>query len=161
MGADLYIEKVRKTLEDEWQPKFDEAIKLLDTAIDNEAKMAAQKLVVEAYNKLYSDGYFRDSYNSTSVLRRLGLSWWQDLEYDIDAEESGNNISAEACQRFLDKVLAADLNLPAREELIANNAKVDSVNTVEAWHEFYRDKRERLIKFLQQAIEHGGMYASC
>src|SRR5689334_13052050 len=110
MGADLYIRKIHNVQEAKWRPKFDEAIALRDSAVDKDAQAEAQKLVDEAYDGLNApEGYFRDSYNGTSVLNRLGLSWWQDMEYDTDPETDPdkNNVSAEACKRFLEKVLAA------------------------------------------------------
>lgn len=169
MGADLYIPKLRQPVEAEWKPKFEEAVALRDAARDDVAKAAAQKLVDEAYDHRWGgDHYFRDSYNSTSVLWRLGLSWWNDMEYDVKYDEEtdsypgGVNVSADACRRFLDRIEAAPFKLPTREELIENNAKVDDdENSVESWHKFYTEKRGRLVVFLKRAIENGGLYASC
>lgn len=161
MGADLYIEKLRQPVKAEWQPKYDEALALRNAAQDDVARAAAQKLVDEAYEHLWGgDHYFRDSYNSTSVLWRLGLSWWKDLQPDV--EDSDINISPERCREFLEKVQGAPFTLPTRQELIANHAKVDDgENSVEGWHKYYTEKRDRLIAFLKRAIENGGMYASC
>lgn len=163
MGADLYIRTLQAPVKAEWQPKFDEAVALRNAAQDDVARAAAQKLVDEAYEHLWGgDHYFRDSYNSTSVLHRLGLSWWRDMEYDIQDENAEINVSPDACRRFLDKVQSAPFTLPTRAELIANNARVDDgENSVETWHAMYTRKRERLIAFLKRAIENGGMYASC
>jgi hypothetical protein len=165
MGADLYIHKVRKPVKAEWQPKFDAAVAQRNAAQDDAAKAEAQKLVDEAYDKLWGgDGYFRDSYNGTSVLWRLGLSWWQDMKPDIDPESNpdGNNVSVDACRAFLAKVLAAEMKPATRADLLANNCAVDDGEcSVESWNKFYREKRDRLIAFLERAIEHGGFYASC
>jgi hypothetical protein len=169
MGADLYIPKLRAPVEAEWKPKFEAAAAQRDAATDDESRTAAQKLVNEAYDKRWGgDHYFRDSYNSTSVLWRMGLSWWQDMEYDVKYDEAtdsypgGVNVSPDACRRFLEKVQSAEFRLPTRGELIANHAKVDDgENSVESWHKFYTEKRDRLIVFLKRAIENGGLYASC
>ena len=169
MGADLYIRKLQAPVKAEWQPKFDAAVAQRNAAKDDASRAAAQKLVDEAYDHIWGgDHYFRDSYNSTSVLHRLGLSWWNDMEYDVQYDEATDsypgdvNVSPEACRRFLEKVQAAPFKLPTRAELIASHAKVDDgENSVEAWHKFYTEKRDRLITFLKRAIENGGMYASC
>lgn len=163
MGADLYISKLRKPVEEQWKAKFDEAVALRNAAQDDTTREAAQKLVDEAYEHRWGgDHYFRDSYNSTSVLGRLGLSWWRDLEYDVQDEEAEINISPDGCRRFLEKIQAAELVPATREELERRHAVVDDgENSVEAWNKYYADKRERLIAFLQRAAENGGMYASC
>lgn len=164
MGADLYINKVRNPVKAEWQPKFDAAVAKREAATNEDDRAVAQKLVDEAYDKLWGgDGYYRDSYNGTSVLWRLGLSWWQDLEPDQDSEENdGNNVSVARCREFLAKVLAAELKPATYAELRANHCTVDDgENNVESWNKFYREKRDRLVAFLERAIEHGGMYASC
>jgi hypothetical protein len=164
MGADLYIRSLQKPVKAEWQPKFDEAVALRNAAQDDVAKAAAQKLVSEASDRLYGgDHYFRDSYNATSVLQRLGLSWWRDMEYDIHDEDSDINVSPEACRRFLEKVRAAPFIPATRAELESRHAKVEDEgeNSVEGWNTYYAEKRERLIAFLERAIENGGMYASC
>jgi hypothetical protein len=163
MGADLYIPKIRNPEKAVWGPKFDEACALREAAQDDIARAAAQKLVDDAYEHLWGgDGYFRDAYNSTSVLWRLGLSWWNDVEYDAQSEGSDINVSPAACRRLLDKIEAATFTLPTREELVSGHAKVDDdENSVESWHKYYTEKRGRLVAFLKRAIENGGMYASC
>lgn len=76
MGADLYIEKIHQPLLEKYQPLFDEAVRQRDALPrDSKEAKAAQRKVTRYYDLMYSDGYFRDSYNVTSVLWRLGLSW--------------------------------------------------------------------------------------
>lgn len=165
MGADLYIEKLRKPVENEWRPKLDEARSLLDAAMDDVAKASAKKLFDEAYERLYGEEhYFRDSYNGTSVLRQIGLSWWRDMEYDVQDEDSDINVSPAACQRFLAKVLAAGEVKPLTDaELKAKHLVVEAEgeNSPESWNKYFTEKRERLIAFLKRAIDNGGMFASC
>lgn len=164
MGADLYINKLRRPVQKEWQPKFDAAVKLRDRARGDSAKEAdAQKLVDDAYENLHGDEhYFRDSYNGTAVLWLMGLSWWNDLNPDVrDNDEI--NCSPELCREFLRKVQSAEFELPVtRKDLTALGVKVDNgENSLESWRKYYTEKRQQLIAFLERAIENGGMYASC
>lgn len=130
MGADIYLNSVYKANHAIWQPLFNEAVEerdrlqaLGDTA---EAK-EMQTLVEEYYDKMYERGYFRDSYNSTSLMWLLDMSWWQpDVPYEIFVltesgweaipDESYEKLSDDdqdncihgwgpaACQVFLDRV---------------------------------------------------------
>lgn len=163
MGADLYIEKLRRPVKAEWQPKFDAAVSLRNAATDEIAKSAAQKLINEAYDHLHADEhYFRDSYNATSVLQRLGLSWWRDLEPDVHDEDADINVSPEACRVFLEKIQSAEFVPITRAELESRHATVDDdENSAEVWNKYFSEKRDRLVAFLKRAIENGGMYASC
>jgi hypothetical protein len=163
MGADLYINRIYKPKRDKWMPEFHKAVALRDAAADEQAKEQAQKLVEQAYDQMYTDDcYFRDSYNGTGVLSRLGLSWWNDLRYDLEeTEDCDVNVSADACRQFLEKVRAASLESVTEESLRANHCRLDADNTVEDWRRFFEEKRQRLIAFLERAIENGGMYASC
>jgi hypothetical protein len=163
MGADLYIPKLRAPVEAEWQPKFEAAVAKRNAATDDDSRAAAQKLVDEAYDHRWGgEHYFRDSYNNSSVMWRMGLSWWNDVEYDRPDDDPDINVSPAACRRLLDKIEAAPFTLPTRTELIDGHAKVDDgENSVEAWHRHFTEKRSRLIAFLKRAIENGGMYASC
>jgi hypothetical protein len=105
MGADLYIEPLFSENQSKYKKLFDEAVKARDAfkcpeivalALRNEAmgiplspEMEAAKLtpeyakpkelqnkVDEYYEKMYEVGYFRDSYNDSSLFAKLGLSWW-------------------------------------------------------------------------------------
>lgn len=59
-------------------------------------------------------------------------------------------------------VAAATLKPATRAELVKNHCNVDDgENSPEAWNRYYAEKRDRLIAFLDRAIEQGGMYASC
>ena len=103
-------------------------------------------------------GYFRDSYNATSVLRTLGLSWWNDVGPLLDqySPEEDSSLGGDGLQAFRQMVANAEQRLPDKEELFVSNALVDDdENTVESWHNYYREKRERLLKFIDHAIEMG------
>jgi len=166
MGADLYINRLYKPLREASQPKFDAAVAQRDSATTDEEKKAAQNLVDDAYEQMYSDqAYFRDSYNGTSVLHRVGLSWWRDLEPDIDSDSDpdGSNLSAAACLSFANRLRDAGPPEPiTRQYLEANHCTVDGdKNSPEAWNRYFQEKYERLIDFFERGAANGGIYASC
>jgi hypothetical protein len=87
------------------------------------------------------DGYFRDSYNGTSVLWTLGLSWWQDVTPLLNEE---GELGGENLKKLRDMVLNAKQEMPTEAKLKEMYCKVDAEET---------DKREKLLAFLNRAIE--------
>jgi hypothetical protein len=76
MGADLYIRAIHDPIVEKYQPLFDKAVRRRDALpSDSNEQEVAQQEVEKYYDLMYSEGYFRDSYNSTNVLWTLGLSW--------------------------------------------------------------------------------------
>jgi hypothetical protein len=74
MGADLYIENIHYPLMRKYEPLFESAVRRRDSSPPKSKEAeAAQRDVTKYYDLMYSEGYFRDSYNATSVLWRLGL----------------------------------------------------------------------------------------
>jgi hypothetical protein len=108
---------------------------------------AAQKEVSEAYDAMYpSAGYFRDSYNGTSVLWRLELSWWKDIP--------ASKPTAAQLRSFLAKLKARKLKPVTAKELRENNCTVDTKeNSVKVWQKYFRNKKRRLVRFLERAVK--------
>src|SRR6185312_1760536 len=113
---------------------------------------AAQEEVTNYYELMYSEGYFRDSYNCTSVLWTLDLSWWRDVTPLCDDH---GDLKGENLVKFREMVASANQWLPSRRQLKKQHATVDEEgeNSLEEWHKYYREKRQKLLAFLDQAIE--------
>src|SRR5512146_3228468 len=79
MGADLYIESISNKQKATYEPLFNAAVRARESNKDESRKDELQAEVSKYYDLMYAEGYFRDSYNITSVLKRLGLSWWKDV----------------------------------------------------------------------------------
>lgn len=80
MSADLYTDVIRRPLFDKYQLRFEAALREREASPGGSKLPEAAKAEVEKYYELMnSEGCFRDSYNATGVLNRLGLSWWQDV----------------------------------------------------------------------------------
>jgi hypothetical protein len=85
MGADLYIESTYSSLQAQYQSKFEAAIKLRNSAKSEKQKLNAQHQIEKLYDVMHpASAYFRDSYNSYSLLAQLGLSWWRDVLPKLD-----------------------------------------------------------------------------
>ena len=150
MGADLYLNSVFRKHRDRYAPKFDHCVAKRDAlhkAGQQVAANEAQKQVVRYYDKMYESGYFRDSYNSSNLLRLFDLSWWLDvLEVLVDQD---GKMSPENAERFLRL-------LEDRESVFqANLAKVKPADgeTRAEVEQYFRKKYERLKAFLWQAID--------
>lgn len=110
----------------------------------------AQNAVSENHNKMYEVGYFRDSYNGTSLFWRLGLSWWGLAEEGVIND---GIITPENAQMLLDTVESIDLEPVDLQWLEENHCKVD--DGPDSWNEFFAEKKERFIAFLKEAIDNG------
>lgn len=152
MGADLYIEKIHQPLIEKYRPMFEAAVRQRDRLPPGSPEAeAAQALVEKYYDRMFADGYFRDSYNVTGVLRRLGLSWWRDV---IPLCTQAHKLRQERLRTFRAMVANAPLSLPTKEELEKEHATVaeSGEDSLEAWHRYYRERRDQLLAFLDQAI---------
>jgi hypothetical protein len=108
----------------------------------------AQARVNKWYNKMYEVGYFRDSYNGTSLFRRLGLSWW-----GCKYIENGV-ISPENAQKLLDEVEQVELEPITKEELEENHCRVDDgENSPVTWNKMFSEKKACFVSFLKEAID--------
>jgi len=184
MGADLYINSLYGARKEKYQLKFDMAVEtrnqltteirgkeLLIAAlekarrrglvelgrrqlVDLKIRLEVEQNKVDRYaDLLYSGpGYYRDSYNGTSVLWRLGLSWWKDVPVD--------NLTVDNLKKFRNQIASRKLNPVTEAGLRKEGCKVDGEeNSVKVWQKFFRNKKRRLIRFLDRAaaeVEKGG-----
>lgn len=160
MGADLYRKSISDAAEKKWDPVLHEAAKNRDERIQrlissgrtevqarNEGMVKKyQKQVDEAYDNMHpEDGYFRDSYNVSSVLNRMDLSWWGNV---VPMQDKNGCLSPKKLLQLVDMIEKAELKPLTQEEYEANFGKED---TLESWNEYFQKKRDRLVKFLRTA----------
>lgn len=153
MGADLYFGNECDVASRFVKPLFDKAVAIRNKySSDSAEAKVAQEMVSAAYDALYPEGsYFRDSYNATSVMGTLGLSWWQDCGPLLN---KAGNLTGENLKKFRKMVASAKQTLPTKEDLLADHASVDdNGNSVASWHEMYTSKRVKLLAFLDRAIK--------
>jgi hypothetical protein len=86
------------------------------------------------------------------VLWALGLSWWRDVSPLCN--ERGD-LEGEDLKKFREMVAAANQWLPSRRQLRKNGARVEETgdNSLEEWHKYYHEKRQKLLCFLDRAIQ--------
>lgn len=111
---------------------------------------ALQTLVKLAYKKMYSVGYFRESYNSGGVLNRLGLSWWHDFGEVVNRH---GFVSPSGAKKFLTILQQAQF-VPIEAFVKENKLLVDDKeNSLEEWHKHHVRRKKELENFLQTAID--------
>ena len=186
MGADLYI---RVPAEEDpskiYRQEFDNAVAernrlmeihgketipngdLFDPTFVNPDVQAAHERVDEAYGKMYGEEnpfYFRDSYNSSSVLWTMGLSWWQDIETkELTEEDYENgepvNMTPELCEKAAQLIESHEIEI---ESIDWSNFDLgdDPEKEKTDWFLHWVGKRQRLIDFFRRGAERGGVYAS-
>jgi len=164
MGADLYIKDIYETAQKKYRVKFESAARKrdeLDAAGDKAGSKKMQK-AIERYDALmHKDGYFRDSYNNSSVLNRLGLSWWKDVTPKLD---KGSNLDVGGCIWLIEQVKARKIRKVTKAEMergidikdLKNagwNMKNVNQRQVDSWNRYFVAKKKLLITFLQRAVK--------
>lgn len=169
MGADLYavgFNKHRDGLDSLWV----EALRKRDACPRGSlAAQAAQAEVDRIYDLIHSEElYFRDSYNPTSVLWRLGLSWWADVSEHYTLKRPrvskrnphGVNMPPDLCLKLAAVVKAADLKPLTPEEYEKDFTPPPRGSSLDEWNAYYVEQRTKLVRFLKTAAAEGGVDAS-
>ena len=79
MGADLYIRPIVEQQRNRYVAQYEHWIQLRDQATTDVEQLHAQLRANRFFDLMYAKGYFRDSYNSSTLLAKFGLTWWQDV----------------------------------------------------------------------------------
>ena len=169
MGADVYRQSITKPAHEKWYPIFQEAAKKRDefskqkkeqelilahlATADEEVKLtgliadlatqidAAQGEVEEAYDNMYPDlGYLRDSYNPSSFLWTIDMSWWRDISPKLNKK---GFLSVTNIKWFKKEIETREMsNLPVWED-----------ETPEETLAYFQTRRQYFLDFLQGAID--------
>lgn len=152
MGADLYIESLYEANRKKYEGLFEKWVKVRD-GFDrgSEAAAEAQKEVSLYFDRMHAKGYFRDSYNDSSVLWLYGLSWWEDVSSKLVNKKG--MLTPTACDRLLvlldGKQAAFEVTLKAK---LADKEWVGSEKPEEI-EKYMVEKAKRLRAFLKLAIK--------
>lgn len=148
MGADLYIDAVYKTNRKKPSRNFNRWVKKRDLATDPVRKDFCQKKVSEYHEKMFERGYFRDSYNGTSLFARLGLSWWQDFCPDIP----DGLLSVTKAKEWRERVASLPLKPCTFSELRERWCECKNDDDVDEWNKYFVNKKQEFLDFLDEAI---------
>lgn len=166
MGADLYNEKLLEANKERYKAEYDAINAKLEDAYEmarikamknpdefaappHDGVEALQKEHARVHELIYDkDTYFRDSYNDSSLMWTLGISWWT----HVTKMTKDGVLDPEGCLELIRMMeeRKPDMKLPPWP---------DEVNTPTA-KEYFDEKYERLIKFLKKGAEGEGVYCS-
>jgi hypothetical protein len=136
MGADLYIKSTYQPNHEKYQQQFHQYATKRDAARTEAEKKRYQRKVDEYYGKMYEVGYFRDSYNNSNLLWKLGLDYWVWFaEFVNDKQELSPDNAA---------IVLAEIE-----------QRKDQLGEIEDAEEqkYFQGKYDEFVAFLRQAIE--------
>jgi DNA-binding SARP family transcriptional activator len=143
MGADVYLKSKFDKQMAVHKPRFDAAVTVRDHLPEGSPERdKEQEKVMQAYNAMYAEGYYRDPYNDTTFLNKLGLSWWRDV---IPMLDDDGNMPIEQARKFREQVAT----LPLIESEIAT---VFADEPRERVREYYETDRKILVALLDESI---------
>lgn len=147
MGADVYLVSVHEKSKAEHEPAFKAACADRDALPrGSAAARKAQKKVDVAFNRLMSaEGYFRDPYNETTFLDKLGLSWWVDIVPRLTKKDG--KLPLKQAKWFIEQLETRQLDEAKMLKVTAPK------NTLEDTRKYYEKDRADLIKLLKKSIE--------
>ena len=149
MGADLYIKSIFEENYGKHYAEFVKACAERDFANQNHdvtKQKAAQKKVDRIFNKMYSKGYFRDSYNGTCLLSVLGISYWNDVDKMLDKY---GYLSPENAKILADRIKSIPVPTITEDWMKEYNC----IGTPEEWQDYFEKKKKTFLTFLNKAIK--------
>tara|TARA_R100000655_G_scaffold1668_7_gene6436 strand:+ start:1236 stop:1712 length:477 start_codon:yes stop_codon:yes gene_type:complete len=149
MGADLYLGRLFRENYDKHRGPFDKAIEERKTAGTDKERDVAQERVEELYDRMYSLGYFRDSYNNSSLFLKLELSWWEDFPRFTDVKDVNGVREQTVLTPKGAKALKKVVNNENRKEKFFKNIESED----KQGQEYFIEKYKELNAFLDTAIE--------
>lgn len=151
MGADLYIQSRYDEAMVELRPQFEEAVARRNRLEGQPGYREAHAEVARLYERMYApEYYFRDSYNASSLLACLDLSWWRDVVPLLDDE--GNLHPGKArglCAELAQRAEVLEHKIAQREFPFEDPADREEVA------QYQRARLGQLIDFLERAIAAG------
>jgi hypothetical protein len=117
----------------------------------------AQEMVTFFYDKMYEQGYYRDSYNLTNLLWVLNSDYWQTFAKLLDKEGYMQVPQVEEFVNWLEANKVPDFETFVKERLAS-----ESKDGWEGWfkrekpediHKYFVEKRVEMLTFFRQALE--------
>jgi hypothetical protein len=137
VGADLYIHSSFDKAQRKYGPKFEQFVRKRDSAT-NGRKEYYQDKVDEYFGKMYGEGYYRDSYNDSNLLWKLGLDYWEWFGSHLDKDQLLHPNQAEVIM----------------QEVLTRRHLLDEIEDSEE-RKYFEQKFEDFTQFLRTAISIG------
>jgi hypothetical protein len=118
--------------------------------LDKEGKDTCEgEHYLERSAEAISDGYFRDAYNSGSILRAYGLSWWEDI---IPLRNDEGILTYEAVQVFRNMLKSnEDYFADYVSEYATENEQEDT--PAEEIRDYFYEGKKLLEQYLDDTIK--------
>ncbi|PWT75873.1 MAG: hypothetical protein C5B60_04695 [Chloroflexi bacterium] len=147
MGADIYLKSKHEPHQALWEPRFNKAVRERD-ALPRDCYAYTQKQleVGTIYDEMFSVGYYRDSYNNSSLLNQLNLSWWEDVGPMLD---KNGMLPIERAKELRAIIAVRPLDEKRVREAMSGSETYDECL------DYFEDKRTRLLTLLDESIELG------
>jgi hypothetical protein len=151
LGADCYLESISNRARSMYEPLFDDAVKRRDLAKTEGMKAEWQHKVEKYHDAMFpEEGYFRDSYNASSVFQVMDLSWWELGDKLLD--DTGHLPISEA-HVLLDMIQNSPITYEAVTAHYEKNELHKSKQSIDEWFKYFTAKRERFMALLRKSIE--------
>lgn len=122
-----------------------ETIYLLGQKSRAERKEAMQSLVRLAFDQMNAKGYYRDSYNQSNLLWRLGMNYWGYINELLD----GSCLMSVANMRKLANDIKHATIIPAGQ--MKGDEHLSGI--LAEWDTYFAEKKADLLALMQQAID--------
>lgn len=150
MGADIYLNSVHDKNCKKYETQFNRAVQLRGQA-SSVVSHEQHQFMVDKYHNLMnsSDGYFRDSYNNSSLFWMYKMSWW-----DISEELCDNNsyLSIVNAKVLMHRIIEIKHDHAMNAWLEQQHNKPSSTTTEWEWRTYFAKKREDILTLLRSSI---------
>lgn len=147
MGADIYLESKFRKNHDLYKEKFEKAVTARDMETNPLERNRLQILVSEYFDKMYSEGYFRDSYNPSSFMAVIDLSWWVDV---VPMLNKKGYLPIKNTRKLLKMIE----DRPMTDDRIEAHMKKHNIHTEKVeWKKFFKKQHEEFRALLQESID--------
>jgi hypothetical protein len=151
LGADISLPSIHDRARNMYQPLFDDAVKRRDLAKTEGMKAEWQHKVEKYHDAMYpEEGYFRDSYNASSVFQVMALSWWELGDKLLD--ETGH-LPVDKAKELLELIEQRSISYEAVTEQYEQHKLHEGGESIDEWFKYFVEKRERFMALLRKSIE--------
>jgi hypothetical protein len=150
-NADIYLSSITDRARSMYQPLFDDAVKRRKLAKTEGMKAEWQAKVEKYCDAMHpEDGYFRDSYNATSVFQVMDLSWWELGDRLLDETD---HLPIEQAKELLAMIELRPIVYERVTTHYEQNKLHESKQSIDEWFKYFVAKREKFMALLRKSIE--------